>query len=286
LKFGIKNESKFEFCPCCQQLSNKSSFIGYAKALLYSCENCGTQFHEIQETETSLSFYYESKYAHYLKQESVDERYKFHSKTQSLIKEIRNVLSEHDDEYVFVEFGSSFPLLSVSLLQEGLINSAIAIEPNSEARDWGEQRGVKTFSTLADFTVNFVHPQKYLIVANHVLEHLIKPGEVLEIFSRISKAGSILIGAVPNGNSVFFQKLRDEWEWFGYPDHLTYFSPFGLELLLGHSGWRTNLVASRNEDDEQTLNLVKLYFPDLDRGSTAIENLMLGKEIYFMASRI
>lgn len=86
-----------------------------------------------------------------------------------------------------------------------------------------------------------------LIWLDNVLEHVVNPGELLEILGTLTVSGGVLIVEVPNDFSEFQQALLgsgkvDKKYWEAYPDHLIYFNRDSLMRLCKSSGWNTEKI--------------------------------------------
>ena len=108
--------------------------------------------------------------------------------------------------------------------------SAIYANKNYEIDVWAGSLGGK-FEEESFDVVNI----------NHVLEHLEKPGEILEECNRILKKGGLLVVAVPNIDSL--QSIFGKQNWFqlDIPLHLYHFSSKSLVKLLEKKLFRVDL---------------------------------------------
>ena len=69
-----------------------------------------------------------------------------------------------------------------------------------------------------------------------VLAHLAQPVEDLSMLRRLLAPGGVLLILTVNANSLYFKAQREKWNGFT-PNHLKFFSPSTLELLLGKAGF-------------------------------------------------
>ena len=80
-----------------------------------------------------------------------------------------------------------------------------------------------------------------IIVLLSFLEHEVNPASLLRLCAeKLDQTGRIVL-KVPNFNSINRVRRGKQWCGFRYPDHVNYFAPETLKLLLSHTG----LTASR-----------------------------------------
>ncbi len=88
-----------------------------------------------------------------------------------------------------------------------------------------------------------------LIFLDNVLEHVLKPFELLENLNKIISDDGVLVVDVPNDFSLLQKYLMgnnhiDREFWVSPPDHLSYFNKDGLINLAKGTGWKINKVIS------------------------------------------
>lgn len=87
------------------------------------------------------------------------------------------------------------------------------------------------------------------IFLDNVLEHVLKPSELLANLNKIISDDGILVVDVPNDFSLLQKYLMgnnhiDREFWVSPPDHLSYFNKDGLINLAKDTGWKINKVIS------------------------------------------
>jgi hypothetical protein len=96
-----------------------------------------------------------------------------------------------------------------------------------------------------------------IMFANHVIEHMTKPGKLFEDATHLLKRGGILVVEAPAPNGIHYDLTRSR-TWGGYhaPRHLTLLKKEALEALGKQHG--LEVVYSEHLDDSwiwlQTLN--------------------------------
>ena len=87
-----------------------------------------------------------------------------------------------------------------------------------------------------------------VVVAWHVIEHLIDPLEFLRQAYSCLKPGGILALRTPNVASLIARMNGRAWEWFGAPAHLTLFSPAALDRTVQRAGFQIQEIRTRRGD--------------------------------------
>ena len=103
-----------------------------------------------------------------------------------------------------------------------------------------------------------------LIFLDNVLEHVLKPFELLVNLNKVINDGGILVVDVPNDFSLFQKYLAgnnyiDRDFWICPPDHLSYFNKDGLINLAKDTGWKINKVISDYPIELDLLSLNSNY---------------------------
>lgn len=114
----------------------------------------------------------------------------------------------------------------------------------------------------------------HLILLDNVLEHVIDPLALLNQLSRLLEDGGCLVVEVPNDFSKLQQHLIEEEcveseYWVALPDHLSYFSPEGLESLAKAAGWSVKSMMTDYPIELFLLNEHANYVKDRSVGKAA-----------------
>jgi len=70
-----------------------------------------------------------------------------------------------------------------------------------------------------------------IITSFDVIEHVPKPKETFQVYSRLLKKGGILLIYTPNANSIAFEYMKEKQNLVSPPIHLHYFNKKSIELL-------------------------------------------------------
>jgi len=207
-------------CPVCLRPAPRTGLTERGGFQFVHCKSCTVFFMSPTPTEAELARYYAGPYW-----ESVNSD---RSKSYRFEKQFRRaVLYAVELERAgaakggkVLEIGSGFGGV-VWALGELLEMKPYAIELDPRACEFQERLGVEIFNSETkrgdDETSGFD-----VVVLSHVLEHQLRPREILEqAFSLVSPTGFVLI-EVPHGDFVID----------GGIDHPLVFSKFGLDKLL------------------------------------------------------
>ncbi|MBL7136658.1 MAG: class I SAM-dependent methyltransferase [Candidatus Marinimicrobia bacterium] len=111
----------------------------------------------------------------------------------------------------------------------------IGVETDDKARNFSIKKGFKVFDSLDNLDKNY----KYDVISLwHVLEHIHKLQNSVDLIGKLMNKGGFLIMAVPNIKSSDFNKYRSNWIALDAPRHLYHFSPVSINRLLVPYGFK------------------------------------------------
>ena len=266
-------------CPMCNGDSIAEKIFPPKPLPLYFCSQCLGAFFDTNMTETQLSDFYNSNYEHYLHTAAIEFDAGIYEKISNQVDWVLNSTTDLKDSFdLVIEYGSSYPVLAARLKQ--LIPSLefICVEPNEDARKWGEVRGIRSVSDYRELSLK---RRRILVVYNHVLEHLPDPAKIIKHVYRKTLSGSVGIGTVPNWNSLIARLDKSNWEWFAYPEHLNYFTPLGMTLMIKKLHLQLDEIYTLN-DPQNCQSSASRAGVDFSHSEMEILNRsLLGNEIRF-----
>lgn len=207
-------------CPACLWPARQTGLIERGGFQFAYCKSCTTSFMSPVPTDSEFARYYGGPYW-----DSVNSG---RSKVYRFEKQFRRAVlygAELEEAGVVkggkvLEIGSGFGGV-VWALGKLLEMKPYAIELDPFAREFQERLGVQIFNFETNSGGDEI-PGFDVVVLSHVLEHQLRPRELLEqAFSVVSSTGVVLI-EVPHGDFVID----------GGIDHPIVFSKFGLDRLL------------------------------------------------------
>jgi len=110
----------------------------------------------------------------------------------------------------------------------------------------------------ADFSINHFD----LIIANHILEHLLKPINIFNKINSFLKPGGILFLSTPNGTCLNFRLVKKKWRHLIPNEHIFLFNEKSLKLFLKKTNFKLLELRKRLYSDGNLLTYIKkLLYP-------------------------
>ncbi len=108
--------------------------------------------------------------------------------------------------------------------------AAAGYEPDHNAREMADKKGVRVFSSWEDLET---HGGSFdVITLWHVLEHIPNLQEVLQNLQDKLRKGGLMVIAVPMASSYDAQHYKEAWAAWDLPRHLYHFTPETLHRML------------------------------------------------------
>ncbi len=76
-----------------------------------------------------------------------------------------------------------------------------------------------------------------VIISSEVIEHINNPVEEIQQFHRLLRKGGVVYITTPNFNALERYFLKGDYEIIEYPEHLCYYTPKTINLLLTQNGF-------------------------------------------------
>jgi len=114
--------------------------------------------------------------------------------------------------------------------------SVAGLEPNQAARNYATSVNSLDVCDL-DAIDSFPQASFQVITLWHVLEHMPRPLQSMEMITKLLAPDGLLVVAVPNADSYDAQHYKAYWAAWDLPRHLLHFTPVTLRCLLEKSGF-------------------------------------------------
>lgn len=97
-------------------------------------------------------------------------------------------------------------------------------------------KGINTFKGKLT-NDSFEDEQFDVIISSEVIEHINNPVEEMQQFHRLLRKGGLAYITTPNFNALERFLLKGNYNVIEYPEHLCYYTPKTIDLLLTNSGF-------------------------------------------------
>ncbi|GMU21822.1 MAG: hypothetical protein AMXMBFR13_19110 [Phycisphaerae bacterium] len=134
-----------------------------------------------------------------------------------------------------IEVGAAFGTFCQEISEQGLFDHIVAVEPTPDLARTCRQRGLEVLEMFVE-DVPDTHPAD-VMAAFEVIEHLFSPQAFIDHCRRLIRPGGLLVLSCPNVRGFDVATLRMLSNTFDH-EHVNYFHPASLALLLGRCGFR------------------------------------------------
>ncbi len=146
-------------------------------------------------------------------------------------------------------------------------NRIVAVEPTPNLAETCRGKGLEVIEDVIE-NIETDDKGSFDVVVNfEVIEHLFSPRNFLDNCKKLLKPGGLLITTCPNGQGFDFRVLKEKCNSVDH-EHLNYFNPCSLGLLLESSGF--NVLESYTPgklDAELVRNKILSGEFEVDKGS-------------------
>lgn len=273
--FFEKYKNKFiaVTCPVCQS-KGKKSFEKYGFAHRF-CENCRTIFCSPRPTDELLAVYYNNYEAPemwtnlLLKADFARKTLQYNPRAEKIILAIKK--NSKMQNCTVLDLGAGSGAFSLCLKNTGFFQDVIALDLSEACVKACRKQGLNSsVGTIEDIETDSID----LICINDLIEHVFDPYSFLkDCFRVLRKCGCISI-ATPNGEGFDFKILKDKTKNITPPEHLTYFNPYSLSLILNKAGFQTILVETPGKLDVEIILKEKLSGYPLKQNNEYLDYLL------------
>jgi 2-polyprenyl-3-methyl-5-hydroxy-6-metoxy-1,4-benzoquinol methylase len=259
------NKHKHKFvavtCPACQS-KGKKIFEKYGFAHRF-CEDCRTTFCSPRPTDELLAVYYNDYDAPkmwtnlLLKADVARKALQYKPRVEQIISTINKNSKMHNG--IALDLGAGSGAFSMCLKNTEFFQDVIALDLSEACVKACRKQGLNSsVGTIEGIDADSID----LICINDLIEHVFDPSSFLINCLRALRKGGYISIATPNGEGFDFKILKDKTQNITPPEHLTYFNPYSLSLILSKTGFQTILVETPGKlDVEIILKKKKAGYP-------------------------
>jgi len=262
-------------CPACSAPSSQAAFAFYKYGFRHlTCPACSTLYVTPRPTHAQLSTYYTGYDAPRMWTEILLRTSDTRKVVQHMprVRKLQGLLEAHAaPRDCFVDLGAGNGIFAKAVAQAALFGRTIACDISPRCTEACQALGLETVTgTLESFAPSSLD----CVSSNDLIEHLHDPaGLLLQLRSRLRDGGLIQI-ATPNGEGFDFKLLGDKTDNITPPEHLQYFNPRSISLLLERCGFEPIDVTTPGVLD---MEIVKRHRNergfDLGRANAFLEHL-------------
>jgi len=116
------------------------------------------------------------------------------------------------------------------------------IDLNKQAIAAAKQKGLNV--RVANIENNKINSKFDIIVMNDLIEHVTDPVKTMQIANKLLKKSGIIFLVTPNGGSIMAKITGKDWVHYKPNEHLSYFSPKTISILLKKAKFNVINVAT------------------------------------------
>ena len=255
-------------CPACE--SHEKNYKYIKNGLSYSsCVKCDTFYMDPRPSEDILEWFYKDS-----------ENYKYwneHIFPQTDIVRKEKIFTPRVDKLIYylnkynvtsnslLEIGCAFGTFLELVNNTGKFDRVTGVEPTPGLAATCRSKGIEVIEETVE-NIKLEEQEKYSVVANfEVLEHLGNPISFIKKCRSFLKPDGILIFTCPNGKGFDFEILGSDCNSVDH-EHLNYFNPYSIKILLKNCGFEVlevqtpglldvELVKNKIQETSKTYNI-------------------------------
>lgn len=197
----------------------------YAHATLVRCQSCQFIFSETIPTEEELLIHYSS----YRRNNNLS------SITIQRYNELLNLFEIYRQTNRLLDIGCGDGYFLVAAKARGW--NVFGTEYTDEAIKICSEKGIQMYKGAIE-AISFDQQKFDVVTSFEVLEHLNNAKEHISTIHNLIREKGVFYFTTPNFNSLSRRKLGGNWSVIEYPEHLSYYTPQTIDLLLKQVSFR------------------------------------------------
>jgi 2-polyprenyl-3-methyl-5-hydroxy-6-metoxy-1,4-benzoquinol methylase len=264
LDINFLKSKKFYFvkslCPACD--SPKKKFFMIKNTFKYfKCSNCATIYISPRPTEKILNeLYKESPYYKFWNNNIYPATEKLRIKN-IFFPRVKKIMKYVDKFKIkkngIVDIGAGYGTFLEIFKKNFFFRKVYAVEPNKDGANFCKKKNIivinKRFEKINKNTLKDIS----VATSFEVIEHLFSPKKFLGILEKVLPKKSLLVITCPNGLGFDLLTLKKKADNFDH-EHLNYFNPKSIEILLKKNGFKVLEISTPgNLDVDIVINKIK-----------------------------
>lgn len=240
-------------CPACGSKRYSNKFKKYGMNFV-DCNECKTFFTNPRPTPKILDWFYKNSLNYDYWDKYVFPASERIRREKIFIPRVDLVLDVCRQFNIkpgsLLEVGAGHGTFCEEMLSRNFFKKVVAIEPVISQAKTCIERGVETINMSVE-NVQFKKNELFDVIVNfEVIEHLFSPKKFIEICCKFLKKNGFLIFTIPNGAGFdidILGKISDSVD----HEHLNYFNPRSIELLLSDCGLKIVQITTPGKLDAE-----------------------------------
>ena len=239
-------------CPACGNRSATSWFSKYTLSYLH-CGHCRTIYISPRPTPDQLKTYYTTSENYAYWNEHVFPASEPARREKVFIPRVERILSVCDQHQTrrdtLLEVGAGFGIFCQEMSRRKAFRRVVAVEPTPDLASTCRRRGIEVIETPIE---EVAEPSLAcdVIASFEVIEHLFEPLSFLQACRRWIRGDGLLVITCPNGLGFDIQMLGPESTVVD-TEHLNYFNPHSMTLLLARAGFEAVEITTPGKLDAE-----------------------------------
>lgn len=227
--------SKIENCSICSAQKLRK-LNGYEKDHLVTCEECSFVFSNIRPSQEELDKVYSGYSRDFGRTEATLQKMR---ETAVWLKNLSNAKRVIDVGCGDGGYLSIFKNLGCQVY---------GTEFDSRTEEICRNKGITMLQGgIMPLLDEFEGQEKFdLVIFTEVIEHINNPLDVIENISRLLRKGGLMYITTPNFASLERRVLGPQWGMIAYPEHISFYSPKTIDLILRKCGYEKVFLRTEN----------------------------------------
>jgi 2-polyprenyl-3-methyl-5-hydroxy-6-metoxy-1,4-benzoquinol methylase len=236
---------KLEQCPVCKEtlftpLFECKDYVASGENFtVMACNNCRLQFTNPRPNEAEIGRYYQSD--KYISHAGTDKSelgvtYKIYDwvRNFSIGNKLKTIKKYHQQGSL-LDLGCGLGYFLNGTKKDGAFD-ALGADVSEEAIDYVKKEF--NIEVINEDKLNMIADHSFDIITQwHVMEHVHKLEERMQLLKRILKPHGTMFIAVPISNSMDSKHYKAFWDGYDVPRHLYHFNSNSLKLLMKKHGF-------------------------------------------------